>query len=286
MNTSPLSIPYWHIDAFADQAFAGNQAAVMVLDEWLPDDVLVAIGAENMFAQTAFVVRDETGEADWELRWCTPTYEIALCGHATLAAGHVLLGLDADNGGGDAGAERITFRTRQSGILEVRRADVGGADGGYEVGLPAIATHPEPYAEAAALLGAEPVLVHRNDTLYNIFLYENEAQIRALEPDLKALGAFGVEQFACTAPSDRTDIVSRVFVPGAGVDEDSVTGSAHAALAPFWAERLGRSTFTAHQASERGGDLTLRLESGVAGDRVWLGGACVTVVEGRFHLTG
>lgn len=264
---SRTAIPYYHVDAFADRPFAGNQAAVMILDKWLPNDVLMAIGEENMFAETAFIVRDETGEADWELRWCTPTYEIALCGHATLASGHVVLSKD--------GGDRVTFRTRKSGILEVRKTAEG-----YEVALPAIATQPRAHPEAAALLGAEPVLVHRNDTLYNIFLFENEAQVRALKPDLKALGEFGVDQFDCTAPGDNTDIVSRVFVPGAGVDEDSVTGSAHAALTPFWAERLGRNEFTAHQASQRGGNLTCRLD----GDRAWLGGSCVTVVEGTFYL--
>ena len=261
------TIPYWHVDAFATQPFTGNQAAVMVLEEWLPDDVLVKIGEENMFAETAFVVRDKTGASDWELRWCTPTYEIALCGHATLAAGHVLLTRD--------GGDRLTFRTRKSGILEVRRSDAG-----YEVGLPAIQTVPRAHPEAVKALGAEPVLVHRNDSLYNIFLFESESQVRALKPDLKTLGAMGVDQFDCTAPGDSTDIVSRVFVPGAGVDEDSVTGSAHAALTPFWAERLGRNSFTAHQASSRAGNLTCTLD----GDRVWLGGGCVTVVSGEFYI--
>ncbi|MEO9461738.1 MAG: PhzF family phenazine biosynthesis protein [Marinomonas sp.] len=265
------SIPYWHIDAFASEAFAGNQAAVMVLDEWLADDLLVKVGGENMFAETAFVVRDDTGESDWELRWTTPTYEIALCGHATLAAGHVLL----EHHEWGAGKDRVRFRTRKSGILEVRRSGDG-----YEVGLPAIPTQPRAHPEAVKLLGAEPLLVHRNDTLYNIFLFENEAQVRALDPDLRGLGALGVDQFDCTAPGDNSDIVSRIFVPGAGVDEDSVTGSAHAALTPFWAERLGRDSFTAHQASERGGDLTCTLD----GDRVWLGGACTTVVAGEFFI--
>lgn len=260
-------ILYWHVDAFADRPFTGNQAAVMVLDEWLPDDVLVAIGGENMFAETAFVVRDETGEADWELRWCTPAYEIALCGHATLAAGHVLLERD--------GGEHIRFRTRKSGILEVKRAGEG-----YEVGLPAIHTTPQPHPEAVTALGAEPLEVWRNDTLYNIFLFKDETTVRALDPDLRVLGAMGVDQFDCTAPGKDTDIVSRVFVPGAGVDEDSVTGSAHAALTPFWAKKLGRNEFTAYQASARGGNLTCRLD----GDQVWLGGKCCTVVEGVFSL--
>ena len=263
----PQKIPYWHVDAFASQPFGGNQAAVMVLDEWLPDDVLVQIGGENLFAETAFVVRDATGEADWELRWCTPTYEIALCGHATLASGHILL--QRDDG------ERITFRTRKSGILEVVKAGDG-----YELALPAIHTAPGEYPEAVALLGATPLEVWRNDSRYNVFLFENEAAIRALDPDIRGLGALGTDQFICTAPGDSTDIVSRVFVPGGGVDEDSVTGSAHAVLTAFWAKKLGRDSFTAHQASQRGGDLTLRLE----GDRAWLGGPCVTVVEGNFYL--
>jgi len=261
------AIPYWHVDAFSAKPFGGNQAAVMVLDEWLPEETLVAIGAENLFAETAFVVKDQTGEADWELRWCTPTYEIGLCGHATLASGHVLLERD--------GGERVTFRTRKSGVLEVRRH----ADG-YELALPAIETAPAPYPDAVALLGAEPIEVWRNEDRYNVFLYENEAAVRALDPDIRGLGRLGTDQFICTAPGTDTDIVSRVFVPGGGVDEDSVTGSAHAVLTSYWAKRLGRDAFTAHQASQRGGDLALRLE----GDRAWLGGPCVTVVEGRFYV--
>jgi PhzF family phenazine biosynthesis protein len=266
----PQKIPYWHVDAFAARPFGGNQAAVMVLQEWLPDDVLVAIGAENLFAETAFVVRDATGEADWELRWCTPTYEIALCGHATLASGHILLQRD--------GGERITFRTRKSGVLEVVKAGEG-----YELALPAIATQPDTaanQAEAIRLLGAAPLEVFRSALGYNIYLFENEAAVRGLTPDIRGLEKLGQDQFIVTAPGDRTDIVSRVFVPGGGVDEDSVTGSAHAVLTPYWANRLGRDRFTAHQASTRGGDLTLKLD----GDRAWLGGPCVTVVEGAFYL--
>ena len=230
----PQSIPYWHVDAFSAVPFGGNQAAVMVLDEWLPDDVLVGIAAENLFAETAFVVRDTTGAADWELRWCTPAEEVRLCGHATLASGHVLLGRD--------GGEQVTFRTRQSGILEVRRAN-----GAYEVGLPCIVTTPGEWAEAAALLGAAPLETWRNAHGYDLFLYPDEGAIRALEPDLRGLARLGNNLFVCTAPGQRTDIVSRVFVPGGGVDEDPVTGAAHAVLTPFWAEKLGRDSFTAHR---------------------------------------
>ena len=266
-------IPYWHVDAFADRPFAGNQAAVMLFDEWPADVVLQAIGAENNFAETAFLVPDLTGEADWELRWFTPAMEIRLCGHATLASGHVLLSRDGGN--------RITFRTRRAGLLEVCRGESG-----YELALPAIATESGDWPEAVALLGQQPLTVLRNPDRYNIFLYADEADVRALDPDLRALAALGDDQFICTAPGERTDVISRVFVPGGGVDEDSVTGSAHAALTPFWTDRLGCDRFTAHQASARGGDLSCRLERVAGGDRVWLGGKCVTVVEGTFYLTG
>ena len=269
-----MKLPYWHVDAFADRPFAGNQAAVMPLDAWLPDAILQAIGEENMFAETAFVVRDETGEADWELRWFTPACEIRLCGHATLAAGHVLLERD--------GGDRITFRTRKAGMLEVRRL----AEGGYELALPAISTEPGEWPEAVALLGAKPQEVWRSPDRYGVYLFASEAEVRALTPDFKGLGALGDDQFICTAPGDTTDVVSRVFVPGAGVDEDSVTGSAHAVLTPFWAARLGRERFTAHQASARGGDLVCRLAKDEGGDRAWLGGHCVTVVEGTFYVAG
>lgn len=264
-----MKLPYWHVDAFADAPFKGNQAAVMPLDAWLADEMLLAIAAENMFAETAFLVRDESGEADWELRWFTPAEEVRLCGHATLASGHVMLGRD--------GGERVTFRTRRAGTLEVWRSA-----GGYELALPVIATEPGDWADAVTHLGARPREVWRSPYRYGIYLFDSEAEVRALAPDLKGLGALGNDQFICTARGTATDIVSRVFVPGGGVDEDSVTGSAHAVLTPFWAPRLGRSAFTAHQASPRGGDLTCRLD----GETAWLGGPCVTVVEGTFYVPG
>ena len=269
------AIPYWHVDAFSAHPFGGNQAAVMLLDEWLPDDVLVKIGAENMFAETAFLVCDESGEADWELRWFTPTSEIRLCGHATLASGHMLLTRDANESGGESGGERVTFRTRESGILEVRRLGDG-----YEVALPAIPAQKGEWEEAARLLGGEPLEMWRNELGYTLFLYPNEAAIRALDPDFRRLAGLGDELFVCTAPGDASDIVSRVFVPAYGIDEDPVTGGAHAVLTPFWTQKLARESFTAYQASAREGSLTCRLD----GDRVWLGGPCVTVVKGEFYL--
>ncbi|MFK4004767.1 PhzF family phenazine biosynthesis protein [Qipengyuania sp. NPDC077563] len=262
-----MKLPYTHVDAFASRPFTGNQAAVMPLDEWLDDATLLAIAEENNFAETAFLVKDDTGEADWELRWFTPTEEVRLCGHATLASGHVMLGRD--------GGEAVSFRTRQSGILEVRK--LGEV---YELALPAIRTEQGEWPEAAALLGGSPTECWRNPHGYDLFLYPDEDSIHTLEPDLRGLAKLGNNLFVCTAPGRDTDVVSRVFVPGGGVDEDPVTGAAHATLTPFWAERLSRESFTAYQASRRGGHVGCRLE----GDRAILSGQCVTVVEGSFYL--
>lgn len=262
------TVPYWHVDAFADRPFTGNQAAVMLFERWPEDALLQAIAAENLFAETAFVVPEAGG---WALRWFTPACEVRLCGHATLASGHVLLRRD----GGDA----VRFATRKAGELEVRRAAAG-----YELALPAIPVAPGDWAEAAAVLGGAPQRVWRSPDRYNVFLYASAGEVAALAPAMRALAAFGDHQFICTAPGaghpSGADVVSRVFVPGAGVDEDSVTGSAHAVLTPLWAGLLGRDRFSAFQASERGGHLACRLD----GDRAWLGGTCVTVVEGTFRL--
>lgn len=266
----PNAVPYWHVDAFADRPFTGNQAAVMPFDQWPDDAVLQAIAAENLFAETAFIVPvpDSGSEADWELRWFTPAVEIRLCGHATLAAGHVLLARDP-------ALAAVRFRTRRAGVLDVRRLGEG-----YELALPAIPTAPGDWPEAVRALGAEPLELWRSPDGYTLMLFRDEDVVRGLAPDFRTLAALGDDLFVATAPGRETDVVSRVFVPGAGVDEDSVTGSAHAVLAPFWAARLGRGGFTAFQASARGGHVACRIEA----DRVWLGGRCVTVVEGRFFL--
>ena len=261
------ALPYWHVDAFADRPFAGNQAAVMPLEDWLDDATLLAIAEENNFAETAFVVRDKSGAADWELRWFTPTEEVRLCGHATLASGHVLLTRD--------GGDRVTFRTRKAGLLDVSRADAG-----YELALPLIRTQPGEWAEAVALIGAPAQEVWLSPDRYGIYLFDSEDRVRALAPDLRGLRALGNDQFICTAPGRDTDVVSRVFVPGGGVDEDSFTGSAHAALTYFWTQRLGRDDFTAFQASRRGGHAICRRD----GEKGVLSGSCVTLVEGSFYL--
>ena len=266
-------VPFWHVDAFASRQFAGNPAAVLMFDALPGEAELAAIASENNLPATAFLARDASGGADYEIRWFSPKAEIGLCGHGTLAAGHVILK--------EGAAKIVTFKTRSAGIVEVKRVGAG-----YELCLPAIPTIQGEWPEVAPLLGANPSETWLSPDRYGIYLFENEQKIRALKPDFAGLAALGSDQFICTAPGDNSDIVSRVFVPGGGTNEDSVTGSAHSALVLFWASRLGRDEFTAHQASQRGGDLTLRLERQAAGDRVWLGGECLTVAEGQYYLSG
>ncbi|WP_017670424.1 PhzF family phenazine biosynthesis protein [Blastomonas sp. AAP53] len=268
MTTLPATLPYCHIDAFANRPFTGNQAAVMPLEAWPDDDVLQAIGEENNFAETAFIVPIESDEADYELRWFTPAVEIAMCGHATLASGHYAF----ENG---FAGDTVRFLTRQAGVLSVSRKDDM-----LTLSLPALAPLPAPLPDWTSLLGGLPSEYHVHPGRYNVLLFDNAQDVLALQPDFKALAAMGDHQFICTAPGQDTDVLSRVFVPGAGVDEDSVTGSAHAVLTPFWAARLGRDSFTACQASARGGLLLCTL----ADDRAILGGQCFTVVTGTFRL--
>jgi PhzF family phenazine biosynthesis protein len=263
-----VKIPFAQIDAFARRPFEGNPAAVMPLDAWLDDATLQRIAAENNLSETAFLVPDAGDEADYELRWFTPGHEVRLCGHATLASGHYLLG-------DDPARPSVRFRTRLAGILEVSRTD-----GGYELALPAWEPSPKPLPAVVAALGVDGVV----ETLwreggYGVIVLESEDAVRAVQPDLRALAATGDHQAIVTAPGRDTDVASRMFAPGAGVDEDPVTGSAHAVIVPYWAKRLGRDRFTAFQASARGGYLDCRLE----GERVVLGGGCVTVIEGVFH---
>ena len=261
-------LPFVQIDAFADRPFGGNPAAVVPLPgDWLPDALMQAIAAENNLSETAFTIPSGDAAADYELRWFTPTTEVALCGHATLASGHALMG-DRD---------MLRFRTRKAGILTVARA-------GDELRLDLPATRVRPsaipgLAEALGTPDAELFLSFEGAEATAIVLLPDETAVRACQPDMTRLREIELMAIV-TAPGDGTDVVSRVFVPAWGVDEDPVTGSAHAALAPFWAERIGRDHFTAFQASRRGGHVACRL----AGDRVLLGGRCVTVIQGHLLL--
>ena len=264
-----MKIPFAQIDAFADRPFTGNPAGVMPLDAWLDDDVLQAIAQENNLSETAFIVPDATGAADYELRWHTPAAEVALCGHATLASGHYVLGAEPAR-------ERVRFRTRKSGILTVVRAA-----NGYELDLPAWVAAPKPLPEITDALGiAMPVATLWHDSGYALIIAENETAVRDLCPDLHALKALGPIVAIVSAPGQDVDFVSRVFTPYFDIPEDPVTGSAHAVAVPYWVEKLGRNELTAYQASARGGHVGCQL----AGDRVFLTGQCVTVIEGVFTL--
>ncbi|PXY30980.1 PhzF family phenazine biosynthesis protein [Prauserella muralis] len=247
------------VDAFTDSAFRGNPAGVVLLDTPAEAAWMQAVAAELRHSETAFVV---TAEEPKPLRWFTPETEVDLCGHATLAAAHVLGGEQA-------------FGTR-SGVLHCR-----AEDGRVAMDFPA--DPPTPVAEdvAAALPGATVEHVLRGGTDLLAVLRDG-GEVRALRPDLDAVAGLGARCLIVTAPGDRAgiDVVSRVFAPAVGIPEDPVTGSAHCTLAPYWARRLGRDALTAEQASARGGIVHLRLD----GERVTLSGGAVTVVDGTLRV--
>lgn len=255
--------PFFQVDAFARRPFEGNPAAVMPLDRWLAEDVMQAIAAENNLSETAFTVPSESDDADYDLRWFTPTTEVELCGHATLAAGHILMHSD-----------RVRFSTR-SGVLTVSRRDDL-----LELDLPAYTVEPGDLPGLHEALGvSRETFLGRGGNGAAIVLLQDEAAVRAVKPDFATLRAID-RLVIVTAPGDGEDIASRVFAAYHGIDEDPVTGSAHSSLVPFWAARLGRERFTAIQASARGGVMECRLQR----DRVVLGSQCVTVIEGHFQL--
>lgn len=260
-----MILPFFQVDAFGERPLTGNPAAVMPLEAWLPDETLQAIAAENNLSETAFTVPADGGQADYHLRWFTPLAEVDMCGHATIASGHVLI----EN-------EAVRFATR-AGVLTVRRS---GGDR-LELDLPAAELRQvsEPALAAALGLSDRPVFLAERCNDAAILEVASEAEVRAVAPDFAALGRLP-RMAVVTARGTDTAIASRVFVPYLGIDEDPVTGSAHAALVPYWAKRLGTDRFTAAQVSRRGGTLDCRL----AGDRVALSGRCWTVIEGRFRL--
>jgi PhzF family phenazine biosynthesis protein len=235
----------------------------MPLEQWLDDSLMQAIAAENNLSETAFTVPSSSGDADYELRWFTPTTEVELCGHATLASGHVLIHGD-----------RVRFSTR-SGLLTVSRNDDL-----LELNLPAYRVTPGKLPGLSDALGVSgETFLGAGGNNSAIVLLADEAAVRSVRPDFARLRDFD-RLVMVTAPGREQAVASRVFAAYHGIDEDPVTGSAHAALVPFWAERLGRTEFSALQASARGGLLHCRLE----GERVVLGGHCQTVIVGQFQL--
>jgi predicted PhzF superfamily epimerase YddE/YHI9 len=265
--SAAVRIPLYLVDAFAAGPFTGNPAAVCLLSAWPADAWLQNLAAELKQSETAFLVpRDEL----FELRWFTPAVEVDLCGHATLASALVLW-----HAGLAQPSEPIRFSTR-SGILVARERAAS-----IELDFPLEPLEPcDAPPGLLAALGARPTYVGRSR--FDLFVeVAAEAELRALAPDFRSLAAVDCRGVIVTARSARGefDFVSRFFAPASGIDEDPVTGSAHCALAFHWHRRLGKSEFTAYQASPRGGVVGVR----IAGDRVLLGGRAVLVFEGQLQ---
>jgi PhzF family phenazine biosynthesis protein len=261
-----MRTPIFQIDAFTSRRFAGNPAAVMPLDAFPGDDVLQAIAAENNLAETAFLVSEG---GDYRLRWFTPTTEVPLCGHATLASAAVVMERL------EPGRNQVVFHSA-SGPLTVKRTAAG-----YVMDFPARPSQPVPTPPGLAeALGAVPVEVVV-DAFNYLVLLASAQEVRELAPDIAAIARVDRSGVIVTAPGDKTyDFVSRYFAPAKGIPEDPVTGGAHCALAPYWAKRLARTEFRAFQASKRGGEVVCRL----ARDRVELEGACVFYLEGTAEI--
>ena len=259
-----MRLQYWVVDAFTDHVFAGNPAAVVLPEVRLPEALMQRIAAENNLSETAFAMPEGEG---WRLRWFTPTVEVDLCGHATLATSFVLASQ------GHAGPHR--FQTR-SGMLTATPSGEG-----IELDFPAvrfdeIATP----AEMASALGVVPVAVF--NSLGLIAVLDSPEQVASLKPDIGRIAAMPGGSLAVTAAGGAggADVTSRYFAPGYGIDEDPVTGSLHTRLVPYWAEKLGRTTLVCRQASARGGTMVCELR----GSRVTLRGTAVLYASGEMHL--
>jgi PhzF family phenazine biosynthesis protein len=260
-----MDLRIYQIDAFADRLFGGNPAAVCPLDAWLPDEVMQQIAAENNLAETAFYVRSNGG---FHIRWFTPTVEVDLCGHATLASAHVAFAYDRHEG------DVVEFASK-SGPLKVRRE-------GELLVLDFPADRVEPVAVPQMLieaLGREPIESYKGKTDY-MLVYGVEEHVAGLTPDLVDLAMVPARGIIVTAPGRHVDFVSRFFAPQVGVPEDPVTGSAHTTLTPYWAARLGKAELSAAQLSKRRGTLRCRL----AGDRVEIAGRAVPYLAGTITV--
>lgn len=259
-----MEIPFYQVDAFTDRVFKGNPAAVCPLEQWLEDNVLQSIAAENNLSETAFFIPEPGG---YHLRWFTPTTEVELCGHATLASAYVLMNLLQPE------LQEVCFRA-MSGELRVKReGDL------YALDFPSRPPQRiEPPSDFVAALGVEPDEVWKSRDLMAV--YDTERQVRALLPDMAKLKAVDMYAAIVTSRGESADFVSRFFAPGRGVPEDPVTGSAHCTLVPFWAARLGKKSLRAHQVSQRGGELICEDR----GDRVKIAGRAALFAEGVIHL--
>lgn len=262
-----MKLRLYQVDAFTGRVFAGNPAAVVPLDRWLPDATMQAIAAENNLSETAFFVGEK---GYFHIRWMTPTDEVDLCGHATLASAWVVFNEI------EKGRTEVHFRSK-SGPLKVTA-------GGDTLALDFPSRPPEPadgaLAALADALGARPsdILASRD----YLALFETEDEVRALQPDMAKVATLDRMAVIATAPGRDCDFVSRFFAPAVGVPEDPVTGSAHCTLVPYWSNRLGKASLFARQVSARGGELWCEDR----GERVAIAGRCVKYLEGTIEVPG
>jgi len=263
-----MKLPIYQVDAFTRERFKGNSAAVVPLEQWLSDAQMQAIAAENNLSETAFLVREPDGA--FHIRWFSPLTEIDFCGHATLASALVLL----DHA---MAVSPLRFRAKAVGDVAVTQLD----DGRLEMDFPNRAPEPVAVPPVALLdgLGVAPQVVLKNRQAW-FAVYDDERQVRQLTPDLAALKTLAPLDVVITAAGREQDFVSRYFWPANGGDEDPVTGSIHAGLAPYWAERLGKPSLVALQASRRSGLLYCRVE----GARVFVAGHAVQYLQGTIEI--
>ncbi|MFJ7314311.1 PhzF family phenazine biosynthesis protein [Pseudomonas sp. NPDC098747] len=260
-----MQLEFYQVDAFSDRPFSGNPAMVYRLDAWLADELMQKIAAEHNLAETAFMVRE--GQA-WHIRWFTPTTEVPLCGHATLASAYVLFEIYKES------AERINF-TCKCGPLSVSRED-----GRLWLDFPSIEpSEIDVKLDVERALGVEAVEVLGSNELFVVL--ESEQAVLDCKPDMVALAKLPWLGAIVTARGNQHDFVSRYFAPAIGINEDPVTGSTHCSLIPYWSKRLGKSSLTACQRSARGGELFCRLE----GKRVKIGGNATLVASGTLILS-
>ena len=260
-----MRIPIYQVDAFADAVFSGNPAAVCPLDQWLPPETMQAIAEENNLSETAFFLPNGN---TFDIRWFTPKAEIDLAGHPTLATAHTIF-TDLD-----PGRQQVTFNTRLGDTLGVvLEGDILTMN--FPTRPPAPAEGIDQLADA---LGARPK--EFLDARDGFAVFDTEADVQALAPDMGKLCATKYLGVIATAPGDNVDFVSRFFAPSQGIPEDPVTGSAHCELIPYWAERLGKSKLSARQISKRGG----HIYCSYIGDRVEIGGKAVTFMRGEIEF--
>jgi predicted PhzF superfamily epimerase YddE/YHI9 len=261
-RTTIMKIPIYQVDAFTSEIFSGNPAAVCILDSWIDDNMLQSIAAENNLSETAFLVRNDDG---FDLRWFTPTTEVALCGHATLASAFVLFACQ------DWSEEEIHFHTRKSGQLVV-----GKRNGLLEMDFPSRPVHSQiPPSGLKEAHGVTPIAILGSVEDLLVVL-ESERAVRELQPDFSALERVKCRGTIVTSKGSRSDFVSRFFAPRLGIPEDPVTGSAHCVLVPYWSSKLHKKNLHAFQISKRGGELFCVY----AGDRVKISGKAVLYLEG------